>query len=165
MSIAGNLVGSYSQIGKTFIIEDSDGNEIAGVVVDQETVFTATDNDVREGYVYAGDHGVSIGTKIIPNYHTTMGTNTIAPGEAFAIHDENYDYDFMQVVICSYRTSLADSVEATMIVIDDYVYMVGSTEPVARIEKDHENKQINLNIINNTGNSQIIRYMLVKEIL
>ena len=71
--ISGNMVGSYSQMGKTFILMDENGNEITGVVVDQETVFTATDNDVREGFVYAGDSGVSTGTKNIPSYHTTEG--------------------------------------------------------------------------------------------
>ena len=35
MSISGNLVGSYSQIGKTFILTDENGNELTGVVVDQ----------------------------------------------------------------------------------------------------------------------------------
>lgn len=62
MSISGNMVGSYSAIGKTFILVDEDGNEITGVVVDKETVFTAKDNDVREGKVYASNDGVSVGT-------------------------------------------------------------------------------------------------------
>jgi hypothetical protein len=60
--ISGNMVGTYSAIGKTFILVDENGNEITGVVVDKETVFTATDNDVREGKVYASDDGVSVGT-------------------------------------------------------------------------------------------------------
>ena len=163
MSISGNLVGSYSQIGKTFIIEDSDGNEITGVVVGQETVFTATDNDVRAGYVYAGDGGVSTGTKIIPSYHTMMGEKKIMPGKAFVIRDENYDYDFIQVIICSYYTSLSDSVAAIMIAVNDNVYMVNSTESIATVIKDHENKQIDLSIINNTDSPQILRYVFVKE--
>lgn len=60
--ICGNMVGSYSQIGKTFTLVDENGNEIIGVVVDKETVFTATDNDVRQGKVYASNDGVSVGT-------------------------------------------------------------------------------------------------------
>lgn len=60
--ISGNMVGAYSPIGKTFIIVDEDGNEIIGVVVEKETVFTAVDNDVRVGKVYASDNGVSVGT-------------------------------------------------------------------------------------------------------
>jgi hypothetical protein len=60
--INGNMVGSYSQIGKTFILVDESGKELTGVVVEQETVFTATDNDVRSGKVYASNDGVSVGT-------------------------------------------------------------------------------------------------------
>ena len=60
MSISGNMVGSYSQIGKTFTLVDENGHEIVGVVVDKETIFTATDNDVRQGKVYASNDGVSV---------------------------------------------------------------------------------------------------------
>ena len=60
--ISGNMVGSYSSLGKTFILQDEDGNEITGVVVDSEIIFTATDSDVRAGKVYASNDGVSIGT-------------------------------------------------------------------------------------------------------
>ena len=60
--ISGNMVGSYSAIGKTFILVDENGNEVTGVVVDKETVFTATDGDVRAGKVYASDDGISVGT-------------------------------------------------------------------------------------------------------
>lgn len=60
--ISGNMIGSYSQLGKTFILIDEDGNEISGVVVDKETIFTAADDDVREGKVYASNDGVSVGT-------------------------------------------------------------------------------------------------------
>ena len=60
--ISGNMVGSYNQIGKTFILVDDEGNEVTGVVVDSEVVFTATDSDVRKGKVYASDNGVSTGT-------------------------------------------------------------------------------------------------------
>ena len=66
--ICGNMVGSYSQIGKTFIIVDEDGEELAGVIVDQQVVFNATDDDVVEGKIYASDSGVSIGTKETPSY-------------------------------------------------------------------------------------------------
>ena len=60
--ISGNMVGSYSQIGKTFVLVDENGNELTGVVVDQETMFTATDDDVIKGKVYASNDGVSVGT-------------------------------------------------------------------------------------------------------
>lgn len=62
MKIVGNMIGCYSPIGKTFIIEDENGNEITGVVVDQKTVFTATAADVVKGKVAGTDDGVVVGT-------------------------------------------------------------------------------------------------------
>lgn len=62
MSICGNVVGAYSPIGKTFIIQDEDGNEITGIVVNQETVFTATAADIVKGKVAGTDDGVVTGT-------------------------------------------------------------------------------------------------------
>ena len=59
--IIGNMVGGTAPL-KTIKIVDEENNEIIGVVVDSEVIFNATDNDVREGKVYAGDHGVSTGT-------------------------------------------------------------------------------------------------------
>lgn len=62
MKIVGNMIGCYSPMGKTFIIEDEDGNEITGIVVDQETVFTATAADIVKGKVAGTDDGVVVGT-------------------------------------------------------------------------------------------------------
>jgi hypothetical protein len=59
--IIGNMVGGTAPI-KTIKLVDEENNEIIGVVVGQEVIFTATDSDVLEGKVYAGDHGVSTGT-------------------------------------------------------------------------------------------------------
>lgn len=60
--IIGNMVGSYSSMGKTMVIVDENGNEFLGVITDSEVIFTATDSDVRKGKVYASDEGVSVGT-------------------------------------------------------------------------------------------------------
>ena len=62
MIIAGNMVGCYSMLGKTVILEDTNGEEIAGVVVENETILTATDEDVRKGKVYVSNNGISVGT-------------------------------------------------------------------------------------------------------
>lgn len=62
MKIVGNMVGCYSPMGKTFIIEDENGNEITGIVVDQETIFTATAADIVKGKVAGTDDGVVVGT-------------------------------------------------------------------------------------------------------
>lgn len=60
--IYGNIVGGSSGLGNTFLLEDEDGNQVIGVVVDEFTLFTARDNDVTAGKVYAGNNGVSTGT-------------------------------------------------------------------------------------------------------
>ena len=62
--ILGNMVGGGAQF-KTVILQDEEGNELTGVVVDSEVIFTAEDNDVRAGKVYASDHGVSTGTLVV----------------------------------------------------------------------------------------------------
>ena len=62
MSIVGNMVGCYSPMGKTFILIDEDNNEFTGVVVDQETVFTATAADIVAGKTAATEEGVVTGT-------------------------------------------------------------------------------------------------------
>jgi len=62
MKIVGNMVGCYSPIGKTFILEDENGNELTGIVVDQEVVFTATAADIVKGKVAGTEDGVVVGT-------------------------------------------------------------------------------------------------------
>jgi hypothetical protein len=61
MSICGNVIGGTAPV-KTIKFVDPNGNEYIGVVVDSEVIFTAVDEDVRQGKVYASDHGVSVGT-------------------------------------------------------------------------------------------------------
>lgn len=166
MSISGNLVGFYSQIGKTFIIEDSDGNEMTGVVVGQETVFTATDNDVREGYVYAGDSGVSIGAKDIPIYRTYQSSVLVFPGEDYSITLSAYDiYDYtkFQGIISKFNTSLEDSVFTDKVIMNNRVYAVNSLEAMSNIEKNIETKSVNLNIVNDTEDIYIITFFTYKE--
>lgn len=62
MKIVGNMVGTYSPFGKSFIIEDESGNSITGIVVDQETVFTATAADIVKGKTAGTEDGVVVGT-------------------------------------------------------------------------------------------------------
>lgn len=167
MSIYGNMVGGGSGFGKTFIIEDADGNEFTGVVVDKEVVFTATDNDVREGLVYASDAGVSTGTKVIPSYHTRESARIITPGSAFTIPFsdlDRYDYTSLQCIICPLNTDLSDSVAAEKIVLLDCVYPVQSTVSISNIVKDDTTKSIILGITNDTEISYVLRYFTYKEI-
>lgn len=66
--INGNMVGAYSQLGKTFVFVDESGAEVSGVIVDQEVLFDAIDSDVAFGKRYASDHGASVGTMEVPPY-------------------------------------------------------------------------------------------------
>ena len=164
--ISGNMVGSYSQMGKTFILVDEDGNEITGVVVDQETVFTAGDNDVREGMVYASDRGVSTGTKNIPSYRTTQGKYIVFAGEEFAIElrqYNQYDYTRFQCIIAPYNTTLNNSVGADKVSIGDNVYLVNSTDVLSNITKDSSLKSINLNLAIDNEVDYVIHYFTYKE--
>lgn len=162
--ISGNMVGSYSSIGKTFILVDDEGNEITGVCVDNPVVFTACDNDVREGMVYAGDDGVSTGTKDIPAYYSTEGTKAIQNGKALRIIIPNYDYTKLQCVICSYNKNVQSSVSALQVVINDVLYNVQSTDAVSTVTVDVEGGAIDFGITNTTGNPVLIRYFTFREV-
>ena len=60
--IYGNVVGGRSGFGKTFLLEDENGVQLTGVVVDELTVFNATAEDLKIGKVAASDSGIIIGT-------------------------------------------------------------------------------------------------------
>ena len=62
MKIVGNMIGCYSPMGKTFIIEDENGNEVVGIVVDQEKVLTATASDIVAGKTAGTEDGIVVGT-------------------------------------------------------------------------------------------------------
>jgi hypothetical protein len=164
MSISGNLVGSYSQIGKTFVIQDEEGNEVIAVVTDQEQIFTATDNDVREGMVYASNEGVSTGTKKIPAYVTAKGYRLVTAGSDFFVPHNDYDYTELQALFCAFNTTLDNSVSTEKVVIDDVVYNVNSTEALSTVVKDHDKGWIMFGITNESDNRYLIRYFMYKEI-
>ena len=166
MSISGNFVGSYSQIGKTFILTDESGNEVTAVVTDQEQIFTATDNDVREGLVYASDDGVSTGTKNIPAYRTTQGFRVIPSGSMLSIdlpQYDKYDYTKLQCIIAPFNTSVYDSYAVDKVAIDDGVYMAQSVDKIADVTKNANTKSIDLNITNTSDNVYFIYFFTYKE--
>ena len=167
MSISGNMVGSYSSIGKTFILVDEEGNEITGVCVDNPVVFTAGDNDVREGMVYASDSGVSTGTKNIPAYRTDQGVCMVFDGDDFVIdyltEYDRYDYTQLQCIIAPFASSASQSVQSDKIVLNNNVYLTNSIDSLAEVSKDIENKRINLNIANNSGQDYVIHYFTYRE--
>lgn len=76
--IMGNMVGAYSQLGKTIIIQDEEGEEVTGVIVAQEAVFTATPEDVRFNKTFANDEGIQVGTQHMPQYtYAIVGSDSI----------------------------------------------------------------------------------------
>ena len=164
MSISGNLVGSYSQIGKTFVIQDDDGNEVMAVVTDQEQIFTATDNDVRLGMTYASDAGVSTGTKESPIYHSTEGYKIVTNGSKFILPIPHYDYTKLQALFCSYNTSFANSVATDRVAVNNGVYPVQSSEAESAITLNTDNGYIDFGITNTSGKPYLIRYFTFKEI-
>lgn len=155
-------------IPKSYIFVDEEGNEMAGALVSQEMVFDATENDVREGKVFASELGVKTGEKFIPSYVTREGYRIIPNGSEYNIttlYDMDlYDFTKLQVIICSWAGSLDGSVAAQKIAINDGVYAVNSTDLLSTVIKDSTTKSIKLGIMNDSGSPCIIRYFTYKEI-
>lgn len=166
-SIVGNIVGGGGSIPKTYILQTEDGQEIPAVLTEEEVDITATANDIRLGKIAVTENGVIEGSKIIPACHTRRGTVVVTDGSTLSITglsaNNNYDFTKLQIVICTFNSSLSDSVGAEMVAIEDSVYNVQSTEALSTITKDHDAKAINLGITNNTGGPLILRYFTCKE--
>lgn len=164
--IVGNAVGGMP-LSKSFILETEDGQEIPAVLTNQEIVFTATPNDIREGKVAATGDGVTVGEKVIPSYHTTEKLRYIPNGSEFTIplpHLDKYDYTKLQVVICKFNTTMCDSILSEKVALLDKVYDVGSDKEISTVIKDKDAKSINLGIINDSGHPCVIRCFTYKEI-
>lgn len=166
MAIYGNPVGGALN-AKTFMLEVNGGKtEIAATVVGEQTVFDATENDVRKGMTFASSDGVKVGTKHIPAYETCEGYKIVKANEDFKIILDNFDlynYTKLQCIICPYNTSISSSVSAEKVVLDDNVYSVNSTTILANVKKDTINKTINLGITNNGSIPYVIRFFTYRE--
>lgn len=105
--ISGNMVGMYSTIGKTMTFEDANGNQLTGVVVGQEAIFTANDDDVVAGKVYASDGGVSIGTMELPPYVYALIDEA---GLCYEVCGTSRDYDGVEghILIAKYSSHYLD---------------------------------------------------------
>lgn len=169
--IYGNAIGGSgggsggSSIDSTFIIEDADGNELVGIVVDEEVIFTATENDIRKGTVAATQIGVTEGTKEIPNYRATEGYTVIKPGDDITIKmfSDMCEYTTFQGLICGYNTTPYDSVSTEKVVLLDRIYPVGSTTVLSDISVDSITQSINIGLINNREYSVVVHFMIIKE--
>lgn len=158
--ILGNATGGFG-FPKTYIITDSNGNELTGVYVESETIFTATDNDVREGMVYAGDAGVSTGQKNIPSYHTRYGHKVVLANTEIAISVPEYDYTNLFVTIATYDTNLYQSLSTTYVALDGGMYAVGNPTKISDITIDTTNEKINLGIV--SSEKAVVRYLVTRE--
>lgn len=165
-AVPGGVYGSSDSM--TYILVTEDGQEIPAVVVEEETVFTATANDIRAGTVAATAEGVTEGTKVIPCFHTWEGAKVITAGSQFSVQivaSDGYDFTKLQVIICPVSGGLDGSVAAEAVVINEGVYPVNSTEKIATVTKDSEKKAINLGITNESTSLYLMRYFTYKEIL
>ena len=155
-------------VPKSYLLIDDDGKGIPAVLVDEETIFTAKETDVREGKIFVNDAGVKTGTKIIPSYNTTEGFFMVLPGGNMSIpftdKRDLYDYTKFQAIICPFNTSLADSVGAEKVSMNDKLYHVQSTNAISNVTKDTTSRNINLGIKNESGKIAIIYYVTYKEI-
>mgnify|MGYP007111790065 CR=1 FL=1 len=62
--ICGNLVGGITGYGKSFLLVDESGKELAGVVVDELTLLTATAEDIKLGKIAGTESGIVTGTHV-----------------------------------------------------------------------------------------------------
>lgn len=149
----------------TFILVDKDGNEYPASFLSSEPVFTATANDIRKGVTAITAEGLTVGTKVIPAYHTTEGFVVVPAGSEFVISFTNDRYDFtkFQGIICLVGSSINASVSAEKVVIGDKVYMTNSSDPISSVTKDSTNKKIKLGIVNDTDNMYLLRYFTYRE--
>jgi hypothetical protein len=162
--ISGNMIGSYSQIGKTFVFVDEDGNEVTGVVTDVEQIFNATPEDVKIGKTFVSDCGVAEGVDT-RTYRTQHGSCLIFPGENFSVVLNKYDaynYTKFQAAIAIFNTTEFDSVATDKISLHDAVFRVNSSEKISDVTKNAMSKSVDLNLINDTDNIYIIHFNTYK---
>lgn len=147
----------------TYILVTEDGQEIPAVLVEEATVFDATENDIRAGKVAATDKGVTLGTKEIPAYYSHEGQIVVMPNESVKIVSQNYNYTKLQAIVCAFNSTLANSVSAERVAISDNVYEVQSTVSLSAITKNETNKAIEFGVVNESSEPQILRYFYFRE--
>ena len=149
----------------TYMLVDESGNEIPAVFVENETIFTATENDIRIGKIAANQNGIVTGTKEIPSYRAEEGHVVIKSGKSMDISmfSDMCQYTTLQVIVCGYNTNVEDSVSAEKVVIKDNVYNVGSTVSLSVVSVDAAAQSIKLGLTNTGDSSVVLRFMIIKE--
>lgn len=169
ISARGVLVGTLTVGGgvdyDTYMLVYEDGTEVPAVYVDDEVTFTATANDIRIDTVAATATGVTVGTKVIPSYHTTEGYTFISSGNEFAIFmfDDSCDFTKLQCIICPFSGDVVTSVFADKVVIDNHTYSVQSSTVLGNVTVDSTTNTIKLGVVNNSDTIYMIRYFTYKE--
>lgn len=166
--ITGRIIGGNPVTPKSYVFQTEDGQEFVGVLVDEETIFNATANDIRQGKIAVTDAGKIVGDKVIPAYHTSEGARLVPAGTAYYIpffdNLNYYDYTKLQAMICLFNSTLSNSVSTEKVVINDNVYEVNSTSSISVITKNDAEKKIVLGINNESSNPHVLRYFTCKEI-
>lgn len=147
-----------------YVLVAPDGSEIPAVLVDEVMTFNATANDIREGKLAATDMGVTTGAKVIPSYYVNEGFRAVPNGSRFIIPVPEWDYTKLQAIICSFNTTLYNSVSAEKVTINNKIYDALSTTEVSTVVKDSDNARVDFGIFNDTGRLCLIRYFMYKEI-
>lgn len=163
-AIEGNGAATYSDT--TYIIVDENGYEVPATLTEEVVELTASaKTDIRAGTTAVTDEGVVTGEKEIPAYITDQGVSIVKPGMALDIYmySDSCQYTKLQVIVCAYNTGYDDSVAAEMVVVNDNLYEVKSTEALAAVTVDADAQSIKLGIVNEGENSLLIRYVTIKE--
>lgn len=165
--IIGNTIGAILKNPETIILRTEDGQEYAAAMTTEEVILSAGVDDVREGETFASQQGVKTGEKCIPAYHTKEGFKVILDGEAFELTNLSehnlYDFTKLQGMVSVFNTTVSDSVCTNKVVIDEKIYDTNSTIILSTLTRDSDNKSIDFGIINSSGKTQIIRYIMYKE--
>lgn len=165
--IYGNPVGGAIS-PKTFELQyNNTSTPIIATVVGQETIFDATENDVRKGMTFASNAGVKIGTKDIPAYETRMSHFLVKPNEACSIplsDKDRYAYTKFQCIIVVLNSDYSSNVTTKYISVNDKLFSSETSEFVSDITKNAITKSIDLNITNDSENTYEIMYFTYKEI-
>lgn len=166
--IIGNVIGGVVKTPQTIMLRDNNGNVFTAVATDELLNITATADDLRKDSIAITKEGLTVGTKVIPAYHTNQGVQIITPGSRAVItrldYLDVYDFTKLQALVCNFNSSLADSVYTTSIGIDKKVYNVLSTEQMAEVVINHNNKTIDFGFSNDTDKPIILRFFTYKEI-
>lgn len=149
----------------TYILVDEDGNEVPAVFVENATEINATANDIRLGTTAVTAEGITPGTKEIPAYYAQEGTKKIPAGDTLKIpmYSNRCNYTKLQALICTYNTSISDSVATEKVSINNKVYNAGSTVVVAEVTVNAAEQVIDFGITNTSNTPVLIRYFTFTE--